>query len=149
MARAPRSKFPSYGQFDRVRRAKSLKLWLTERATALGRTTAEIFRMMQTQKVASFATAVNIISLNRTRPTISGTLTLSSTLTTTPGTWSGRPTPVVTRQWLRDGVVIAAATGLTYVLVAGDQTKKISVRETATNSSGAPTVDSLQTANIT
>jgi hypothetical protein len=39
-------------------------------------------------------------------------------LAVTPGTWSGSPT--LTRQWLRDGAAIAAATAAAYSIVAAD-----------------------------
>ena len=66
--------------------------------------------------------------VNLVAPSISGTPTNGSTLTATPGTWSGG-TPA--RQWQRDGVGIAGATGLNYTYVAAtDDGRAISVLET-------------------
>lgn len=56
-----------------------------------------------------------VFGLNTTPPSIAGVLTNGSTLTCTPGIWTGG-TP--TRQWYRDGVAISGATGLTYTYVA-------------------------------
>lgn len=72
-----------------------------------------------------------------TGPVLTGTPEVGQTLTTTNGTWRGRPTPTFTRRWLRDGVAIAGATALTYVLVEGDEAAEITVEVTATNSEGS------------
>lgn len=81
---------------------------------------------------------------NLTRPTISGTATVGSTLTTTTGTWY--PTPgSLSFQWLRDGSPIAGATGRTYVVTSADAGARLSFVETAqinsrnTPSTSAPT----------
>lgn len=84
--------------------------------------------------------------VNLTLPTIAGTTTFGSTLTVTPGTWSGVPAPTLTRQWQRDGVDIAGATGLTYVLVAADLGTTITVEEDATNVAGSAMAESAGTA---
>ncbi len=69
-------------------------------------------------------------------PIISGNSLIGSTLTCTPGTWSGSPTPSVTRQWKADGNNIAGQTGLTYVTQAGDAGKHITCVETGTSLTG-------------
>ncbi|MCU1404490.1 MAG: hypothetical protein JWQ43_793 [Glaciihabitans sp.] len=64
-------------------------------------------------------------------PTFTGTAKIGKTLTATNGTWE--PAPVtVTHQWLRNGSPISGATGKTYVVVAADATKSISVKATGT-----------------
>lgn len=85
--------------------------------------------------------------VNSVLPAITGTTTVGQTLTTTNGTWSNSPT--YAREWLRDGSPISGATGTTYVLVAGDQGKKISVRVRASTAAGyVETAVSAQTATI-
>ena len=83
---------------------------------------------------------------NSVLPSISGTKTVGSTLTAVDGTWSGSPT--LTRQWLRNGVVIAGATAATYVLVAGDAGKQISVKVKAVNAGGTIYATSAETVEI-
>lgn len=75
--------------------------------------------------------------VNTSAPTISGSTVVGSTLMASRGGWTGHPTPVYTYEWLRDGVVIAGATSVTYTLVAADDDADISVRVTATNSQGS------------
>lgn len=58
-----------------------------------------------------------VAPVNTVAPTITGTLTAGSTLTAVDGTWTGTPTPVLTRVWKKDGV--AAGTGATVVAAAG------------------------------
>lgn len=83
---------------------------------------------------------VGVAPSNTTPPVIAGTGAVGSTLTCTPGTWSGAPAPTKSYQWLRDGTVISGATGLTYLLVAGDAGANIAVRETASNVVGSANV---------
>lgn len=87
--------------------------------------------------------------VNTAVPTISGTTTQGQTLTATPGTWTGFPTPTVTRVWQRNGTDIAGATGLTYLLQAADAGAVIRVKETAVNASGTVVAYSSSTAAIT
>jgi hypothetical protein len=59
-------------------------------------------------------------------PTISGTASVGSTLTASPGTWG--PSPVtLTYQWRRAGAVISGATAATYTAVAADAGAALSV----------------------
>lgn len=69
-------------------------------------------------------------------PTITGTLTLASTLTAVPGIWDNHPVSF-TYQWLRDGSNIADATSVTYVVAEADVGHNLSVRITATNAVGS------------
>ncbi|WEK14733.1 MAG: peptidoglycan DD-metalloendopeptidase family protein [Candidatus Microbacterium phytovorans] len=67
------------------------------------------------------------------RVAISGTPTVGSTLTASPGTWG--PSPVTLRyQWLRDGVAITGATAKTRTLVTADAGHEISVRVSGSKS---------------
>ncbi|MDQ3156850.1 MAG: carboxypeptidase regulatory-like domain-containing protein [Actinomycetota bacterium] len=66
---------------------------------------------------------------NTVAPTVSGTAQVGKTLTANNGTWS--PTGVTfTYEWSADGTPIAGAGAKTYVLVAGDLGKKLSVTVT-------------------
>ncbi len=66
-----------------------------------------------------------------TKPTISGTATVGSTLTANAGTWS--PAPVtLSYQWYRSGTAIKGATKNTYKLVTDDSGKAITVAVTGT-----------------
>lgn len=65
-----------------------------------------------------------------TAPTVRGTAVVGQRLTSTAGTWSV-PGVATTRQWLRDGVAIAGASGPSYLLGAADVGHRIAVRVTA------------------
>ena len=76
-------------------------------------------------------------------PSISGATTIGSTLTLSPGVWSGSPAPALNYQWFRNGVVIPFETNLTYVLVPADSGTTIdclvsAVHWTGTYTAGAP-----------
>ena len=93
--------------------------------------------------------------VNTVAPTISGSLTTGSTLTTTNGTWTG-PGPITyTYQWnLCDGQgnncqEIANATNQTYVLKTGDADNTLRVRVSARNSQGTTHSTSSATGRIT
>lgn len=79
---------------------------------------------------------------NTVAPSIAGTAAVGSTLTCTPGTWVGSPAPTLTRKWQAGGVDIPGATGLTYVVAAGDAGKSIRVVETGTNVLGSASANS-------
>ena len=73
--------------------------------------------------------------VNVTRPTVSGTVRVGSTLRVSTGTWD--PASVTTRvQWLRDGKVISGATSSSYTLKAADGGARVSVRVTASGGAG-------------
>jgi hypothetical protein len=59
-------------------------------------------------------------------PTITGDLSVGSTLTVNPGAWN--PSPSFTYQWVRDGLPIKNGTSSTYTLVPADYAKSVSVR---------------------
>lgn len=70
---------------------------------------------------------------------ISGTPEVGQTLTCTPGTRTGYPTPTVTFQWRAEGVNIGGATASTYVLTSGESGDDIDCVVTATNIHGNDT----------
>lgn len=90
---------------------------------------------------------------NTVVPTIDDTTpTIGQTLTTTPGTWTGTPTPTLTRKWQKNiasvWTDIVGATGLTYVVQAGDSGLQLRVVETGTNDGGSATANSLATSAV-
>lgn len=71
-----------------------------------------------------------------TAPTLSGSATVGSTLTASPGTW----TPAATGYaftWVRDSTVIGTTASSTRVLNVTDRNHRISVRVTASNVAGS------------
>ncbi|WP_205472699.1 family 78 glycoside hydrolase catalytic domain [Nocardioides sp. SYSU D00038] len=72
-----------------------------------------------------------------TLPQVGGATRIGGTLTSTTGTWNTKGLTYA-RQWLRNGVAIAGATGETYRVVAADAGTRLSVRVTATKDGLAP-----------
>lgn len=62
-------------------------------------------------------------------PTISGDLSVGSTLTAKPGTW-GPGTVTLTYQWYRSGTAISGATATTYKLTSAELGRAMTVRVT-------------------
>ena len=77
-------------------------------------------------------------------PAISGTPTVGSTLSATPGTFSASPTSV-TSQWLANGQAIPGASGTTLPLTAALLGKTITYQSTATKT-GETTISSTSAA---
>lgn len=74
---------------------------------------------------------------NITPPSIAGAgSTPGTTLTVTPGTWTGNPAPTLTYQWELGGTPIAGQTGLTYVIQDADRGLPITCVESAVNPQG-------------
>jgi hypothetical protein len=73
---------------------------------------------------------------------VTGSTQQGQTLTVTPGTWTGTPTPTLTYQWTRGGVNISGATATTYVTQVADIGALIRCVETATNTGGVETATS-------
>jgi NHL repeat len=67
--------------------------------------------------------------------TVTGTAEVGKALTCANGTWAGSPT--FTRQWLRNGAPIAAATATSYTLVAADRGTSVQCQVKATNAGGS------------
>jgi hypothetical protein len=81
-------------------------------------------------------------------PAISGFAVVGSSLVSTSGTWNSFTTPVYTRKWMRDGVIIPGATSTTYVVQAADIGAVITVEVTASNANGSAAVQSLGTSAV-
>ncbi len=81
-------------------------------------------------------TTLGIAPVGTAAPTVSGTPGLGSTLTCSPGGWSGTPAPTLTYAWLRDGALIGGATSANYNIQPADQGHTLVCAVTATNSSG-------------
>lgn len=73
---------------------------------------------------------------NSAPPVISGGPAVGATLTASAGTWTGDPTPTITRQWLRNGVPVPGATGSTLSTAGYADEDVITLIETATNAVG-------------
>ncbi len=90
---------------------------------------------------------------NTSLPTVSGTAREGSTLTASPGTWSGSPTAFA-NQWRRCNasggscVDIPGATGTTYVLTSTDVGSTVRVLVTASNAGGSASASSVATATV-
>ena len=85
---------------------------------------------------------------NTVAPAITGTAQVGQTLTSTTGTWTGKPTPALTRQWKAGGVAILSETAATYVPKVGDVGKTITVTVTAMNSTGTVSATSAATSAV-
>jgi hypothetical protein len=98
--------------------------------------------------------AVTKLPANTALPTVSGATTYGSTMTATDGTWTGSPTPAVTREWLRcSGTDVAScvgtgATGTSYVLGAADIGSRMRVREHGESTAGSADATSAATAVV-
>jgi hypothetical protein len=75
-------------------------------------------------------------------PAISGTAELGSSLSCSPGAWSGTQPLAFAYQWKRDGAVIAGATGATYVVGTADLGHSLTCAVTASNAAGAAAAQS-------
>jgi hypothetical protein len=107
-----------------------------------------------TSTATSAATAVVVAAPENTAlPTISGTAEEGHTLTADSGTWTGTPPITYSYQWLRcdaEGECgeIQGATGTSHTLTSGEIGASIRLEVTATNSGGASTADSQETAVV-
>ena len=108
-------------------------------------------------KAASNASAAVLATAgppNTAPPTISGTASVGSTLTASPGTWTGSGI-TFTYEWRRcdtsgaNCTTITGATGTTYVVANEDAGHTIRVAVTATDATGPNTVTSAQTSTVT
>jgi hypothetical protein len=103
--------------------------------------------------VGSGVVAAAAPPVNRTRPSISGSPVVGSTLTANNGTWTGAST--FSYQWqLCDGsgnncVNIAGATGKTYGVRSSDVGHELLARVRAANRFGATTADTDRTSQVT
>lgn len=98
--------------------------------------------------LASVGNSYGSIPVNTVAPVVSGTAAVNQTLSTTNGTWTGAPSPTFTYQWQRNNVNISGATSSTYLVVVADIGNPIRCVVTATNSLGAVSANSNETANV-
>lgn len=94
-------------------------------------------------------TPASTMPVNTVLPVVSGATQVTSTLTTTNGTWTGSPTPSYVYQWKRGGTNISGATSSTYLLVTADLGATITVTVTATNTAGSASATSTGVGPIT
>ena len=88
-------------------------------------------------KLSNATTAVaGALPVNTVAPAISGTAKVGETLTATDGTWTGTPTPELTRQWLADDEPIEGATEATFDLTEDEEGKVITIEVTGENLMG-------------
>lgn len=91
---------------------------------------------------------------NTAPPTISGTPQEGSTLTVSPGSWSGSPAPSFSYQWERcvgtggGCSAISGATNTTYTATSADVAHTLLVQVTAKNSNGTSTANTAETSLI-
>ncbi len=99
--------------------------------------------------------AVGSAPANQTKPSISGSTQLGSTLTVTPGRWSGTQPISITEQWQRcDGNAnncadISGATGTSYNVAQSDVGNTLRIKEIARNAKGTNAVASSATSMVT
>jgi subtilisin len=102
----------------------------------------------------AFPSAAGAMPVNTAVPAISGTASTMTTLTATPGTWTGSGNSYAT-QWLRCTTTalstctdISGATSPTYAPAMADAGKVLRVRVVATNADGSAMVRSAPTAAV-
>ena len=120
-------------------------LVLTVTATSPGRTA--------TAHSAALTVQAQPLPQPSVAPTVTGTPQRTSTLTANPGVWTNNPSSI-TYQWERcDGSgqncqPVAGATGTTYLLSRSDETFTITVRVTASNTSGSSSATAQPTVPV-
>ena len=79
---------------------------------------------------------------NTASPEVSGSPAVGGTLTCSPGTWNGQPTPTYSYQWLLNGIDIPSATASTYTVATPDRGLVLSCKVTASNREGTESASS-------
>jgi hypothetical protein len=74
---------------------------------------------------------------NTVAPTASGTPRVGSTLTCSPGTWSGQPAPTFAYRWLLAGSPISGAIASVYTVTSEDAGLSVACEVTASNHEGS------------
>jgi hypothetical protein len=90
----------------------------------------------------------NKAPVNTAVPTVSGTVSIGSVLTSTTGTWTGNPTPTYTYQWQRGTTNISGATSSTYTIQLGDGGYTLRCVVTATNIVASVSANSANTTTV-
>lgn len=142
MSDTPKINYLRQRQLPRFRHSTDVLQWLEDEATRLDITVAEVFALLH----LAAAQVVDNAELpeNTEVPAITGTTTEGEVLTSSTGTWTGSPTPVLSYQWQRDAVDIEDATEQDYTLVTADVNAQITVVVTGTNLLGTDTATSAQ-----
>lgn len=100
----------------------------------------------------SVATSVVAAALSApvlvTGPSIAGLAKEGQTLVLVGGTFSGNPTPVVTRQWFRSGSPVSGAIGTTYALSSSDVGGTFSITVTGASTQGSTSASSASTVPV-
>jgi hypothetical protein len=91
---------------------------------------------------------VPVPPVNTAAPSVSGTAAIGSTLTASPGTWTGDPTPTFSYQWQRGTSNISGATGSTYTATLSDAGNTLRCVVTATNIAGSASANSANTSSV-
>jgi LmbE family N-acetylglucosaminyl deacetylase len=92
--------------------------------------------------------------VSQSPPALSGSAVVGSTLTASPGTWSGWPAPTFAYVWQSsasgtgDWTNVAGATSSTYTVRSDDAGRYLRVSVTATNTAGTATAVSPATAKV-
>jgi hypothetical protein len=111
-------------------------------------------RVGTTEAIVGGSGAGQTAPVNTAVPTVSGSATQGSTLTSTTGSWTGNPAPTYAYQWLRcdssgaSCVTISGATNSSYTLLAADVGSTIRCRVTGTNAQGSVQAQSAATAVV-
>jgi hypothetical protein len=92
---------------------------------------------------AAMQTAPATLPVNTGAPAISGTPTVGNSLSCSPGSWSGKPPPTFTYQWLLDGAPIEGETESIYTAQKLDVAHTLSCQVTATNVVGTASAASV------
>lgn len=151
MARTPHLRYVRRRKFKKQVHRKRQADWLTDQAARLEISGKTIW---EDNLVSAGMTAQQVTDLRHAGfPTleitgITGDAIVANTLTVV-STATGTPTPVKSFQWLRDDVVIVAATSETYLLDAADLDAMITCTVTATNDHGVVSATSGQIGPIT
>jgi predicted actin-binding protein len=107
-----------------------------------------------TTTTAATTTTAGTAPANTSAPTLSGTPSAGSTLSASPGSWSGTATIAYAYQWQRCSstggscAAISGATAQTYALGSADVGNTVRVVVTATNSTGSSSSTSAPSAVI-
>lgn len=118
-------------------------------ATISVRVTGTELDYTTTSTTSAQTTAIGVGTLTSTTPTISGTVSVGSTLTASAASW-GPGTVALTYQWINSVTGdIPGATTTSYVVTQGDYQAKLSVRVTGTKGGyTTASVTSAQTAQV-
>lgn len=104
-------------------------------------------RLIAQEFAASVANPTSRVPRSLSRPSISGSPSVGSPLSTTRGTWAFTPTNY-TYRWMRDATDIPGATAASYQITSSDFSFHISCRVTATNAHGSAERTSAHTAIV-